>query len=193
MSNTASTKTVATTPAVAVVTTAARRCRCTSRTTRPVNLVEDLSATPPALQCGRVLFSDFHVEDADENRQDLPCPLRRGLHQRTRLRTGGKCVGGYCLNPMTAQEKLLEYMIFDLGSCVPPPDHLQARRPAALRAKTAATRRTAAAGWSPAAIARTVKSCGVRHPARAEQVRQGHDLLHSAHLRRAGVGVRPGC
>src|SRR6185369_9097735 len=33
----------------------------------PVNLVEDLSSTPPKLQCGRVLFSDFHVEDADEN------------------------------------------------------------------------------------------------------------------------------
>jgi hypothetical protein len=26
-----------------------------------------------------------------------------------------------CLDPMNAQEKLLEFMIFDLGSCVPPP------------------------------------------------------------------------
>ncbi len=30
-------------------------------------------------------------------------------------------MGGYCLELMNAQEKLLEFMIFDLGSCVPPP------------------------------------------------------------------------
>jgi hypothetical protein len=66
----------------------------------PVNLVEDLTTTPPALQCGRVLFSDFHVEDAQENNFTFPA---------------------YCDNePMNSQEKLLEFMIFDLGSCVPP-------------------------------------------------------------------------
>ncbi|HXK18889.1 MAG TPA: hypothetical protein VNG33_13855, partial [Polyangiaceae bacterium] len=32
----------------------------------PVNLVQDLTATPPVVQCGRVLFSDFHVQDAQE-------------------------------------------------------------------------------------------------------------------------------
>jgi hypothetical protein len=67
----------------------------------PVNLVQDLTADPPALQCGRVLSSDFHVQDAHEN----------GLVWPKQCDTA----------PMTPQEKLLEFMIFDLGSCVPPP------------------------------------------------------------------------
>ncbi|MEO8905902.1 MAG: hypothetical protein ABI488_25450 [Polyangiaceae bacterium] len=66
----------------------------------PVNLTEDLTKTPPALQCGRVLFSDFHVQDAHEH---------------------GKVFPAQCdTKPMNSQEKLLEFMIFDLGSCVPP-------------------------------------------------------------------------
>jgi len=91
----------------------------------PVNLVEDLSSTPPTLQCGRVLFSDFHVENADEYNKVFPeqCGVAcTAANAASKCAAGGKCVGGYCLNPMTPQEKLLEYMIFDLGSCVPPPD-----------------------------------------------------------------------
>ncbi|HYQ01728.1 MAG TPA: hypothetical protein VER96_23805 [Polyangiaceae bacterium] len=90
----------------------------------PVNLVEDLSANPPKLQCGRVLFSDFHVEDANENDKVFPSQCGKACtaaNAATQCGTGGKCVSGYCLTPMTPQEKLLEYMIFDLGSCVPPP------------------------------------------------------------------------
>jgi hypothetical protein len=57
------------------------------------------------MQCGRVLFSDFHVN------------------------TGGMGTGTFpneCdIAPMSAQEKLLEFMLFDLTSCVqgsqPPP------------------------------------------------------------------------
>ena len=66
----------------------------------PVNLVQDLTTTPPTLQCGRVLFSDFHVQDVHEYDKVFPA----------------QCDG----TPLTPQEKLLEYMIFDLGSCVPP-------------------------------------------------------------------------
>ncbi len=66
----------------------------------PVNLVENPTANPPSLQCGRVLFSDFHVQNANEH--DVVFP--------------GQCN----TDPMNAQEKLLEFMIFDLGSCVPP-------------------------------------------------------------------------
>ncbi|HEY0466031.1 MAG TPA: hypothetical protein VGC79_17595, partial [Polyangiaceae bacterium] len=87
----------------------------------PVNLVEDLTATPPALQCGRVLFSDFHVEDAMEHDKTFPEQCGKVCTKDSDCGTGGACSGGYCLTPMTAQEKLLEYMIFDLGSCVPPP------------------------------------------------------------------------
>ena len=146
----------------------------------PVNLVQDLSETPPAVQCGRVLFSDFHVSDANEVATEffpsqcaenvsraLPSPLVcQGQPKKTctvatqasdclndsgpcvtagtcttdaqctGLCSAGKCPwgsacttnaqcastcsSGVCLDPMTAQEKLLEYMLFDLGSCVPP-------------------------------------------------------------------------
>ncbi|MBL9039302.1 MAG: hypothetical protein JNG84_12360 [Archangium sp.] len=54
-------------------------------------------SAPAAQQCGRVLFSDFHVN------------------------SGG---GGNFLTtaaaPMTAQEKVFEYLIFDLSSCITP-------------------------------------------------------------------------
>jgi hypothetical protein len=106
----------------------------------PVNLVEDLTKNPPALQCGRVLFSDFHVQDAQEHGETFPqqcgktcttdascqgtcnagkCPW--GDPCATGADCASKCVDDRCLDPMNAQEKLLEFMIFDLGSCVPPP------------------------------------------------------------------------
>ncbi|MGZ6067457.1 MAG: hypothetical protein ACXWVM_33965 [Polyangiales bacterium] len=55
--------------------------------------------------CGRVLFSDFHVTNAS---------------------TGGKTFPAECSGTaLTAQEKVLEFMLFDLASCVsgdvPPP------------------------------------------------------------------------
>jgi hypothetical protein len=49
-------------------------------------------------QCGRVVFSDFHVEDS--NNAQYPFPT--------------ECSGG----PMNAQELLLMDMLFDLASCV---------------------------------------------------------------------------
>ena len=116
----------------------------------PVNLVEDLTAKPPAVQCGRVLFSDFHVDDASENKNQFypsQCALnvsRSPANATGTCTTDANCTGrctagqcpwgsactanadcastcsaGVCLDPMNAQEKLLEYMIFDLGSCVP--------------------------------------------------------------------------
>jgi hypothetical protein len=53
------------------------------------------------MQCGRVIFSDFHVTSSNTQNKQFPaeCPV----------------------GPMTAQEKALEYMIWDLASCVPPP------------------------------------------------------------------------
>jgi hypothetical protein len=56
---------------------------------------------PSAQQCGRVVFDDFHVENV-------------GGAGGTQF--PGECAGG----AMTAQEKLLEFMIFDLSSCVTP-------------------------------------------------------------------------
>ena len=54
----------------------------------------------PANQCGRVLFSDFHVIDAS---------------------AGGATWPSQCsVTPMTPQEKVFEYLIFDLSSCITP-------------------------------------------------------------------------
>jgi hypothetical protein len=54
----------------------------------------------PTTQCGRVLYSDFHVSDATSNGSTFPA----------------ECTDG----TMNAQEKTLEFMLFDLASCVGP-------------------------------------------------------------------------
>ena len=54
--------------------------------------------------CGRGVFSDFHVEDASNN-------------PSTGVTFPAECTPG----AMTPQEKLLEFMLFDLTSCVSPP------------------------------------------------------------------------
>ncbi len=65
--------------------------------------------TPAADQCGRVVYSDFHVNNIGSS-SGLSFPD-----------------GKYCADtPMSAQEKVLEFMLFDLASCVtsdstPPP------------------------------------------------------------------------
>jgi len=51
-------------------------------------------------QCGRVVFSDFHVVQSPSSATFFP----------------NECSTA----PMTAQEKVLEYMLFDLASCVQP-------------------------------------------------------------------------
>ena len=56
---------------------------------------------PPTTQCGRVLYSDFHVSDASAGGTTFP----------------NECTTG----TMNAQEKTLEFMLFDLASCVGTP------------------------------------------------------------------------
>ena len=55
-----------------------------------------------ANQCGRVVFSDFHVENHSGSK-NLIFP--------------NECSGS---TPMTPQEKLLEFMLFDLTNCLTP-------------------------------------------------------------------------
>jgi hypothetical protein len=57
---------------------------------------------PSNQQCGRVLFNDFHVEVPGATTSGVKFP--------------SECTAG----AMTPQEKLLEFMIFELGSCVGP-------------------------------------------------------------------------
>ncbi|HEY7954032.1 MAG TPA: hypothetical protein VII38_02030, partial [Polyangia bacterium] len=57
---------------------------------------------PPATQCGRVVYSDFHVENSGGS-QNVTFPKECGANA-----------------PLTPQEKLLEFMLFDLTSCVQP-------------------------------------------------------------------------
>ncbi len=57
-----------------------------------------MATSPPTTQCGRVLYSDFHVSDATSAGDTFPA----------------ECTNG----PMNAQEKTLEFMLFDLASCV---------------------------------------------------------------------------
>jgi hypothetical protein len=62
-----------------------------------------------ATTCGRVVYSDFHVESQATGAQF----------------TGdifpNECPGGTLPSSMTPQEELLEFMLFDLTSCVSPP------------------------------------------------------------------------
>jgi hypothetical protein len=58
---------------------------------------------PAAQQCGRVLFDDYHVENTSF------APTIGAIFP-------AECAAG----AMTAQEKLLEFMIFDLASCIAP-------------------------------------------------------------------------
>jgi hypothetical protein len=63
-------------------------------------------ASAPASQCGRVIYSDFHVTtNSSTSRQTFP----------------QECDN----NPLSAQEKVLAYMMFDLTTCIsqptPPP------------------------------------------------------------------------
>jgi hypothetical protein len=58
-------------------------------------------SAPPAQQCGRVAYSDFHVTNNNG--------------------TGGSTFPMECdTNPLTAQEKILEFQIFDLANCIQP-------------------------------------------------------------------------
>jgi len=70
---------------------------------------------PDAQQCGKVLFSDFHVANASTS-PSTAFPTECMTNETT-----GKACTTAAPCPMTPQEKVLEYMLWDLASCVPPP------------------------------------------------------------------------
>ena len=66
-------------------------------------------ADPPALHCGRVGFTDIHIKigvgsgsGGDDSTPAKPFP------------------GGCKTNDMSAQQKAVEFLLFDLGSCIQP-------------------------------------------------------------------------
>lgn len=65
--------------------------------------------------CGRVVYSDFHVESQAENAAQNGGVTNQGVD------FPNECQGGGATGAMTTQEKLLEFMLFDLTSCVGPP------------------------------------------------------------------------
>ncbi|MGD0675892.1 MAG: hypothetical protein ABSC94_10765 [Polyangiaceae bacterium] len=72
-------------------------------------LVEHFTFNTPvgaAQQCGHAIFSDFHVTNVG-NSQGVTFPQ--------------ECLVNGKPAPLSAQERILEYMIFDLASCVTPP------------------------------------------------------------------------
>jgi len=93
-------------PATAAGTPAQRWLYSTTNPNAPLHYTFDTPvayapAPAPTTQCGRVLYSDFHVSDASSGGTNFP----------------NECTAG----PMNAQEKTLEFMLFDLASCVGPP------------------------------------------------------------------------
>jgi hypothetical protein len=97
---------VSSTPATEANTPAQQWLYTTSPFTGPLHYTFDTPVSyppnpPPTQQCGRVLFSDFHVSDATAAGSTFPTECTNGT--------------------MTAQEKTLEFMLFDLASCVGPP------------------------------------------------------------------------
>jgi hypothetical protein len=97
---------VSSTPATAAGTPAQQWLYSASNPAGPLHYTFDTPVAytpdpPPTTQCGRVLYSDFHVSDASSGNATFP----------------SECTVG----PMTPQEKTLEFMLFDLASCVGPP------------------------------------------------------------------------
>jgi hypothetical protein len=65
------------------------------------------ATTPPTItQCGKVIYSDFHVS-----------VINGGLPYDNSVTFPNECTS----DPMSAQEKALEYLIWDLAECVPGP------------------------------------------------------------------------
>jgi hypothetical protein len=64
---------------------------------------------PETQQCGRAVFNDLHVSTSGENGKDTP---------------GQPFPTGCQVRDLTAQEKAVEFLLFDLTSCVQPDDKI---------------------------------------------------------------------
>lgn len=71
-----------------------------------------IGTTPP---CGRVVYSDLHVSGGPGTAEPGVLPDYPGMNA-----TGGIVPTGCALRPLTPQEEALEFMLFDLSSCLVP-------------------------------------------------------------------------
>lgn len=71
-----------------------------------------IGTVPP---CGRVVYSDLHVSGGPGTAQPGVAPDYPGMSG-----TGGIVPSGCALRPLTPQEEALEFMLFDLSSCLVP-------------------------------------------------------------------------
>jgi hypothetical protein len=69
----------------------------------------------PTEQCGRVVYSDLHVGAASGDYGQTPT-------QQMIPSNGAVVPSGCANNPLSPQEKALEFMLFDLSGCITPPD-----------------------------------------------------------------------
>jgi hypothetical protein len=67
-----------------------------------MNTPVELAVTDPKGQCGRIVYTDLHVVSASNDSSDHGTPFP----------------GGCLSSELTAQEKALVFMLFDLSSCV---------------------------------------------------------------------------
>lgn len=71
-------------------------------------------------QCGRVVYSDLHVSGGPDAAEPGVPPDYPDAGVIGSDRQGGIVPAGCALHPLTPQEKALEFMLFDLSSCLIP-------------------------------------------------------------------------
>ena len=119
-----------------------------------------------AEQCGRVVFSDWHADNLNFNSTFASCPFVQpgaAPYYSHDMVFPTECDN----NPMTAQEAILEFMLFDLTACVQPYKPLCTPRTCADQGTECGRRATAAAPCSTAAPAPPASSAAVPAPASA--------------------------
>jgi hypothetical protein len=70
--------------------------------------------------CGRVVYSDLHVSGGPGVSEAAVPPDYPRMGGRIRGRTPNVVPDGCAMHPLTPQEKALEFMLFDLSSCLVP-------------------------------------------------------------------------